>query len=115
MAEDEDVKTETEDKPKKNGVALTMALRKPVSANGEEVSELEFREPTAGDIERAGGNPITLDVFSGETPKISFDAKTMTAMMGLLAAVPPSTIRQLHPKDWNSIAWQLVHFFTPDL
>jgi hypothetical protein len=116
MAEDEDVKTdEIKDKPKKNGVALTMALRKPIKDQGEEINELNFREPTAGDIERAGGNPITLDVFSGDTPKISFDAKTMTAMMGLLAAVPPSTIRQLHPKDWNSIAWQLVHFFTPDL
>ncbi len=102
------------EKPKKNGVALTMALRKPIQANGEEVNSLDFREPTGGDIERAG-NPVVLDVFSGENPKITFDEKKMTAMMGLLATVPPSTIRQLHPKDWNSIAWQLVHFFTPDL
>jgi hypothetical protein len=115
MAEDEDVKTETEDKSKKNGVAVTMVLRKPVQANGEEVSELNFREPTGGDIERCGGNPVNIDLFSGDTPKITFDAKMMTSMMSILAAVPPSTIRQLHTKDWNSISWQLVHFFTPDL
>ena len=115
MAEDEDVKTETtEDKPKKKGDAVTMTLRKPIQANGEEVLELNFREPTGGDIERAG-NPVVLDIFSGENPKITFDEKKMTAMMSSLAAVPPSSIRQLHPKDWNSIAWQLVHFFTPDL
>ena len=115
MAEDEDVKTETtEDNPKKNGAAVTMTLRKPIQANGKEVLELSLREPTGGDIERAG-NPVVLDIFSGENPKITFDEKKMTAMMSSLAAVPPSSIRQLHCKDWNSIAWQLVHFFTPDL
>jgi hypothetical protein len=39
----------------------------------------------------------------------------MSAMMSRLASVPPSSIRMLNPKDWNSIAWQLVPFFTPDL
>lgn len=116
------------DKPEKeasktaaNGAAVLSGpiiaqLRKPIQANGEEVSELKFREPTGGDIERAG-NPVLLDVFSGgdNTVKISFDEKKMTTMMALLATVPPSSIRQLHPKDWNTIAWQLVPFFTPDL
>ena len=40
MAEEEGApapETQTE-KPKKNGVALTMALRKPIQANGEEVT-----------------------------------------------------------------------------
>lgn len=106
-----------EEKPKVNGAAggpLVMALRKPIQANGEEVNELKFREPTGGDIEQAG-NPVIIDMFSADTVKLTFDEKKMTAMMSRLAAVPPSSVRQLHPKDWNSIAWQLVHFFTPDL
>jgi hypothetical protein len=97
-----------------NGVDLKIELRKPVIANGEEVKELKFREPTGGDIERCG-NPVNIDVLSGETPRITFDSKAMTQMMSLLAGVPPSTIRAIHPKDWNTIAWQLVSFFTPDL
>jgi hypothetical protein len=94
---------------------ITVKLRKPIKANeDDDVRELIFREPNGGDIERAG-NPVLVDVFSGDTVKLSFDEKKMTAMMSRLAAVPPSSIRMLHPKDWNSIAWQLVPFFTPDL
>lgn len=114
MAENEEINNET---PKANGKAdgsLKIALRKPIQANGEEVSELVFREPTGADIERCG-NPVVLDVFSSDTVKITFDEKKMTAMMSRLAEVPPSSIRQMNTKDWNSAAWQLVHFFTPDL
>jgi tail assembly chaperone E/41/14-like protein len=113
---DQDENPDRSEAPMGNGKAgeIRSALRKPIQANGEEVSELVFREPNGGDIERAG-NPVIVDVFSGDTIKLTFDEKKMTAMMSRLAAVPPSSIRQLHPKDWNSIAWQLVHFFTPDL
>lgn len=93
---------------------LVVKLRKPIIANGEEVSELSFREPTAGDIERAG-NPVNIDFISGDTPKLAFEAKSMSAMMAILAAVPPSTIKQMHPKDWNTAAWNLANFFMPDL
>lgn len=104
-----------EEKPKVNGAAspIVVKLRKSVIANGDEVSELAFREPTAGDIERVG-NPVNIDIISTDTPKITFEAKAMTQMMALLAAVPPSTVRQMHPKDWNSAAWALANFFTPE-
>lgn len=113
MADEEQVQ---EAAPKKNGATspLIIALRKPVVANGDEVSELKFREPTAGDIERTG-NPVNIDMMSGETPKVTFDAKSMTQMMALLATVPPSTIRQMHPRDWNTAAWSLASFFMPEL
>jgi hypothetical protein len=93
---------------------FTTTLRKPVpGGDGEDVSELKFREPTAADIERCG-NPVLLDMAS-DPPKISFDSKSMSQMMALLATCPPSTIRRLHTRDWNSIAWRLASFFLPDL
>src|SRR5215475_12388017 len=91
----------------------TIMLRKPVIANGDEVKELVFREPTALDIERVG-NPVLVDLLSGDVPKITFDSKAMTHMMAMLATVPPSTIRMMHPKDWNNAAWNLASFFMPD-
>jgi hypothetical protein len=94
--------------------SLTLKLSKPVIANGDEVNELTFREPTAGDIERIG-NPVLLDLMSGDTPKVTFDAKAMTQMMALLATVPPSTIRQMTTRDWNTGAWSLCRFFMPEL
>jgi len=112
MADEKETISET----KTNGASspLAMKLRKPVIANGEEVSELTFREPTAGDIERVG-NPVLLDFLSGDTPKATFDAKAMTQMMSVLAAVPPSTIRAMHPRDWNTAAWNLASFFMPEM
>lgn len=92
---------------------ITVKLRKAVIANGEETDQLLFREPTAGDIERCG-NPVLIDMGS-DPPKITFDARSMTQMMATLATVPPSTIRQLHPKDWNTAAWNLAGFFLPEL
>src|SRR5262245_52509 len=101
-----------------NGIDnLSVVLRKAVTANGEEVKELKFREPTAADIERAG-IPIIIDpgvVDDQGLPRFRFDTKVMTQMMSLLAAVPPSTIRQMHPNDWNNAAWVLVRFFMPGL
>jgi hypothetical protein len=105
-----------EAKPVNGAVAaeLVVTLRKSVIAHGDEVKELKFREPTAGDIERCG-NPVNIDFISGEVPKMTFDAKAMSAMMSQLAGVPPSTIKQMHPRDWNSAAWSLASFFMPDL
>ncbi|MGX1151450.1 phage tail assembly protein [Bradyrhizobium ottawaense] len=92
---------------------LTFKLRKPVDAHGEKISEITFREPTGADIE-AAGLPVNID-FSFDPPRIEFDARKMSAMMSVLAAVPPSTIRALAPKDWSTCAWGLASFFIPDL
>ncbi len=105
---DEEVKTNGSVSP------IVFHLRKPIIANGEEVKELTFREPTAADIERTG-NPVLIDMLSGETPKLTFDAKAMSQMMALLAGVPPSTVKQMNTKDWNSAAWTLASFFMPDI
>jgi len=109
---------EAEGTPQVNGAdisQLKITLRKPVhNGDGSDVTELKFREPTAGDIEMVG-NPVILDLIGADLPKVNFDAKSMTHMMARLANVPPSTIRQMHPKDWNSAAWMLTNFFMPDL
>ncbi len=109
MAEEKEAQTA-------NGAAspIVIKLRKSIIANGDEVASLTFREPTAGDIERTG-NPVLVDMLSGDIPKITFDAKAMTQMMSLLATVPPSTIRQMHPRDWNTAAWSLASFFMPEM
>jgi len=107
---------EPEPEIKVNGVPAwdgKLLLRKSVKANGEDTLEIVFREPTAGDIERVG-NPVLVGMYEN-TPKIHFDAQIMTQMMARLAMVPPSTIRSMHPKDWNNGAWLLANFFMPDL
>jgi hypothetical protein len=95
-----------------NPQPFSLDLRKPVIANGDETSRLTFREPTGNDIEQVG-NPVNMD-FTHDPPKVSFDSRMMTNMMARLATVPPSTIRQMHTRDWNTAAWNLAGFFMPD-
>jgi hypothetical protein len=90
-----------------------LPLTKSVIANGEETMELKFREPTGADIANCG-NPVNVD-FSQDPPKITYDGKAMTAMLALLATVPPSTIRNLTAKDWETAALLVTDFFLPDL
>ena len=110
-----DEKEKIADAPK-NGAASPIVIKlrlKVPSGDGDEVDELTFREPTGADIERIG-NPINIDMMSGDTPKVTFDTKIMTQMMSVLAAVPPSTIRKMNTRDWNTAAWSLTSFFMPD-
>lgn len=104
----------TEPQPTGPTFPFKLPLRKSVIANGDEVTELVLREPTAADIE-AVGNPVNLEFTSmSERPKTTFDAKAMTMMLARLATVPPSTIRQMHPRDWNNAAWVMSGFFMPE-
>lgn len=98
---------------KLNGAdTVVVQLRKSVIANGDEVKELTFREPTGADIE-AAGSPIIID-WSTDPPTDRYDTKAMTAMMARLATVPPSTIRQMSGSDWEFAALQLkFRFFLP--
>jgi len=76
-----------------------------IDAHGDKVKELVFREPTGNDIVRYG-NPIRLDLYMNEA--------NMEAQMVALGGVPPSTIRQLKARDWNTIAFELMgRFFVP--
>jgi hypothetical protein len=108
-----------ETEPKKvNGAEVTelvIPLRKPLQAHGEEIKELHFREPTAGDIE-ACGSPVMVDFLNQAEPKMTYETKAMFAMMSRLAAVPPSTIKTMHTKDWEYAALALAHrFFIPEI
>jgi len=99
----------------KNGAAVILpkiTLIKAVTANGEEVKELVFREPTGADIERVG-NPVSVD-FAQDPPKISYE-RSMSAMIAALAEIPPSTVKQMNARDWENAALVITNFFLPDL
>jgi hypothetical protein len=81
-----------------------------MSADGDELTELEFRQPTAGDLVRCG-QPVKFKPWAPDD--ISFDATAMTDMMSALSAEPPYVLKQMDPRDWSMIAWNLASFFVP--
>ena len=73
------------------------------------VSELSFREPTGGDINRYG-NPCAVDQY-GDV--IILDRKMLT-MMAVLSGILQPFLEAMDPRDYNSCAYRLRGFFIPD-
>ena len=95
---------------------ITVPLKRAIQAHGATVKELKFREPTGADIE-ACGVPVQFTWVASEDGggvQVTYNAKAMTAMMSLLAAVPPSSIKMLYARDWITCAMALQSFFLPD-
>ena len=83
MAEEDEKPAEKKATANGAQVPMLIVLRKAViDGDGELVKELKFREPTADDICAIGTNPVLIDMLGGDTPKISFEAKAMTAHDG---------------------------------
>jgi hypothetical protein len=77
--------------------------------DGNELKELTFREPTAGDINRYG-NPVLLT----NDFEAVIDPKKMTLMMAALSSVLSPMLDKMDPRDWNSCAYRLRTFFLPE-
>lgn len=99
---------------------MTIELRhKPLQrGRGEEINELTFREPTAMDIIRAGGNPCRIEVTELVGGQVSYspvidDAKMMRLMANLSGLLEPQ-IQKMDPRDYSSCAHRLRRFFLPE-
>src|SRR5215831_16052281 len=83
---------------------IRITLEKPIRAHDDDnVTVLEMREPTAMDIESIG-MPVKWEVrLEGAetvilTPMIN--PRVMSQMILTLAAIPLSSVRMMHPRDW---------------
>jgi Phage tail assembly chaperone proteins, E, or 41 or 14 len=84
----------------------------------EPVRELVFREPSAGDIVRAGGNPCRIEVVEMSGGLATFqpiiDDKKMMLLMAVLTGIPDPFLQKMDPRDYNSAAHRLRRFFLPE-
>ena len=75
----------------------------------DEISEVTFREPTGGDINRYG-SPIRMN------PDGMFDIvdDKMAMVMAALSGINLPLLQRMDPRDWNSCAYRLKLYFQPD-
>lgn len=99
---------------------LTIKLiHKPITrGRGEEINELTFREPTAMDIIRCGGNPCRIEIIDLPSGQVAFypmidDVKMMRVMANLSGMLEPQ-LQKMDPRDYNSCAHRLRRFFLPE-
>lgn len=84
---------------------MKIALTKPITVHGDEVTELELREPSAGDVMECG-YPLTIG--DGEaTP----NAETVGKLIARLAGIPPSSVKQMSLPDFNTAMGAVLGFF----
>jgi hypothetical protein len=76
----------------------------------EDVDELVFREPMAGDINRYG-NPCRISP-DGD---VIIDEQKMTRVIAALSGILIPNIERMDTRDWNSCAYRLRSFFLPEV
>jgi len=96
---------------------LVIQLRhKPIQKSKvETVDELTFREPTAADIIRAGGNPCRIEITSLADDKLIYnpviDDTRMIRIMASLCGIHEQILKTMDTRDYNSCAYRLRKFF----
>ena len=96
---------------------IRITLEKAIRAHDvENMTVLEMREPTALDIETIG-MPVKWEVrLEGAETVIlvpTIQPRVMSQMILTLAAIPLSSVRMMHPRDWSTAAMLLANFFVP--
>lgn len=81
-------------------------LSKPITANGEEVSELQFRDPTGEDVINYG-----LPMMFNEDGMTDIKMNVVAKYVQKLASIPLSSVRQIAPSDMAVLAVTVAGFF----
>ena len=82
-----------------------ITLSKTITAHGEEVTELDLREPTGGDFIDLG-HPLIINADGS----FSFNMGVVAAYISRLGKIPPWSVRDIVPSDLQTLAVQVSGF-----
>lgn len=85
----------------------TFKLRTPITAHGETLHELQVRRPTAQECREIRAFPYTLGQDGLPVAAVDVAAKYICRC----AAIPESSVNQLHLGDLNHLTWKIIGFF----
>jgi hypothetical protein len=89
---------------------IVVKLQKPISGpTGETITQLAFREPRGGDINRYG-NPVRMNAVGDWV----IEERKMHFIMAGLSGVLAPFLDQMDTRDWNICAYELMRFFLPN-
>lgn len=91
---------------------MKVALSKPITAHGEETSELTFREPTTEDVMQIGMPQLLIPSADGESVGVEVRTKVVGQYISRLAAVPLSSVKSMSIKDFNACTGVVMGFFS---
>lgn len=89
----------------------TVALSKPITAHGEEVSELTFREPKTEDVIEIGLPHLIIPGADGQSTGIEIRQPVVARYISKLAAIPMGSVKSLSLKDFSLCTAVVMGFF----
>lgn len=89
---------------------MKIALSKPIAVHGEEVTELELREPTGEDV-MALGYPYLIIIGDGDEQAMELRPKVIARYVSRLAGIPPSSLNKVSPADFSGMTGAVMGFF----
>ena len=89
---------------------MKYTLSKPITAHGNEISEIEMREPSTKDV-RELGYPFSATPGANGEADLKLFPDIAAKHISRLAAIPMSSVDQIHPGDFLLIHTELCGFF----
>lgn len=90
---------------------LTIHLSKPITAHGEEVSQITLREPVPEDIMQIGTPTLLIPSSDGESVGIEIRAKLIGQYISRLGGIPLSSVKALALGDFMQCQGAVMGFF----
>jgi hypothetical protein len=89
-----------------NHQPVTVQLAAPIKAHGQEVTSLTLRPMTVKDL-RASGDPRVY----GTDGSMHFSVAATAGLIAQLASIPPSSVDQMTPGDYDLCQTAVMGFF----
>jgi hypothetical protein len=91
---------------------MEITLSKAIEAHGQRLTKLDFREPLAGDLMKAGV-PFKIENLKDGATRTMYDAGAIGLMISQLAAIPTSSVATMAPSDFMKCAHLIINFTAP--
>lgn len=88
---------------------MIIKLNKSIKAHGEEVTELDLKEPTGRDVQDIGFPYLIM--MNGDDQALQIQVKTVGKYVSKLAGIPPSSVDQLSAGDLSTLTGAVMSFF----
>jgi hypothetical protein len=82
-------------------------LSAPITAHGEQVTELTLRRPTPAECRKIRALPYSI----GQNEEVTLELNVAMTYIGICAGIPPSSVDQMDLSDINTLAWKVAGFF----
>ena len=90
---------------------VTVQLNKPITAHGEEVSQITLREPTTKDVIELGLPTLIVISEDGKSTGVEVRQKVAARYIMKLAAIPLGAVESMSMQDFSSCTAAVMGFF----